>query len=530
MLVKDQIADSGDALARYCDAILPAFDKQQDIARLYSELFRGRLGDDVNPGIELKLLIEQVLQLCANQGAHLVRLLTRIVRARAARPDLVHALAPELGLLPVLEFADLLAGGGCPDAIRENAAQLFAAANTQCKRYHVTGREAWIDVLVSLEERPPGGRVRPLLLDYLEHVQSAWSAISAGAARPLARRIDALREAHGIAATDESGSPATTQEWRVVEAPDRCALPIALLAGKHAPVLATEAGEWFAIEANDELTALDPTGPFAAATVDATGVVTVACWDGSIKQLRSKTAWEPPLLVASPIALAATPRGVVAGNASGRLMVVPRGRSPVKELIATAPVVELAASDSTLVVLDASGLLAMTSWPVRGDAGLVPIDTAAVGRPFALCPGITSSTLIAICEGGIAIVDGGELSAVVAQSDVRTVVAFRGADRACVVTDAGQAWIADGSLVRVSAIQLAGVTIEGAAPWFDGHVLAWTTDGDLLAVAVDGSLRRLAEGDVVLAAQNPEQATDYIAVHWTTGHGARVSRGRAVWS
>lgn len=521
MLVKDQIDDGGDAIGRYRDAILPAFN-EQDIVRLYSELFRGRLADDVNPGIELKLLIEQVLRLCANQGAHLVRLLTRIVRVRAARPDLVHALAPELGLKPVIEFADLLAAG-CPDSIREDVAQLFEAARTQCKRYHVTGPEAWIDVLVSLEERPPGGRARPLLLDYLEHVQSAWSAISPGAARPMARRIDALREAHGIAAADE-------QEWRVVEAPDRCALPIALLAGKHGPVLATEAGEWFAIEANGELTALDPTRPFAAAIVDTTGVVTVACWDGSIKQLRSKTAWEPPLLVASPIALAATDRGVVAGNASGRLTLVPRGRSPVKELVTTAPIVELAASDTALVVLDASGLLTTTSWPIRSEAGLVPIDTAAVGRPFALSPGITSSTLIAICESGIAIVDGSELSAVVAQPAVRTVVAFRGVDRACVVTDTGEALIVDGSLVRVAAIQLAGVAIEGAAPWFDGHVLAWTTDGDLLAVAVDGSVRRLAEGDVVLAAQNPEQATDYIAVHWTTGDRARVSRGRAVWS
>jgi hypothetical protein len=553
MFVTEDVDVLGGALVRYRDAIVGAFDLQ-DLEELYSDLFGVSLDHEVHVGADRPTLVKQLLDSCANQGAPLARLLTRIVRVRAARRELVDRLAPALNLSPVVELADLLVTRGCPERLREPAAGAFAAAaGVERRSYHTTGRAAWIDVLVWLEELGGGGHARPPLLDYLERVERAWRSTAAAGAAVLAARLDQLRADHGIAARadDPPGRPrngapgapdAGTAPCAAEPAPPQpaaapgatCALPIALVAARHAPVLGTDAGEWFAIGADGQLAALPATGPFSAVLVDASGIATVACWDASIKQLRG-TAWTEHLVAAPPVALALSEHGVVAGDAAGAVaLAFPAARFPVAELAATASVLELGVAGAALVVLDSSGLLATAQWPGGTTAGLAPIDTAALGRPFALCPGIRAATLIAIGERGIAVVDGAQLGRVVVAPGIREVTAFRGHDRACVVTDTGTGWIVDGTLARVTSLRglggPAGAGIAGTAAGPDGSVLAWTTDGDLHSVGPDGSVRRLLKGDVVLAAAEPGEPAGYIAVHWTPDGGPRVSRGRAAWS
>lgn len=338
--------------------------------------------------------------------------------------------------------------------------------------------------------------------------------------------------------TRSTRSPVDAKRARSFHAPPnspkpavaRCALPNMLLAAKQGPVVGTDAGEWFAIEANGAVVPLPATGPFSAALVDASGIVTVACWESSIKQLRG-AHWVEHMAVAPPLALVLAELGVVVGDALGGFSIVDAGSwFPVPDLAATAPILDLGVIGTSLAVVDASGRLAITRLPGRDQVDLATLDTGALGRPFALCPGIRAATLIAIGERGIGIVDGATLGSVVAEASVRAVAAFRGHDRACVVTDAGTAWIVDAALARVARIRLAGAGIEGLATGGDGTVLAWTTDGDLHSIGPDGAVRRMVEGDVVLAAPDPDDAAGYLAVHWTAERGLRVSRGRTTWT
>lgn len=550
MFVTDHVIDSGDAIGRYRDVILPAFDAPA-IEQLYSDLFAVPLAHDVNEDADLSDLIQQILQNCANQGAHLPRLLARIVRVRAARRDLVEKLAPVLNLQPVLELADLLFRRGCPDALRDQTARGFEATDTHRKAYHLRGREAWIDVLVWLEEQSEGGHPRPPLLDYLERIARAWRVSNPADAAALDELLEAHRATHHVPPPADDEAPPRTppgrrdsrdrtrgkapsrtaaEPARPLAPAARCALPIALLPANHATVVATDAGEWFTIEADGGLVPLPATGPFAAAIVDSSGIVTLACWKSSIKQLRG-TAWEEHVVASPPTALALTERGVVAGDVAGSLTLVSLGsRIRGGELATTAPVLELGVAGVSLALIDSLGLLATTSWPLRGAAALAPIDTAELGRPLALRPGVRAATLVAIGERGIGVIDGASLTSVAAAPAVRTVTAFRGHDRACVVTDRGAAWIVDASLARVAPIRIHGAGIEGTAAGPDGNILAWTTDGDLHSIGPDGSVRRLIDGGVVLAAPDRDDASGYIAIHWTAATGPRVSRGRTAWT
>lgn len=310
----------------------------------------------------------------------------------------------------------------------------------------------------------------------------------------------------------------------------RCALPSVVLAAKQGPVLGTDAGEWFAIDAGGATVPLPPTGPFSAALVDSSGIATVACWESSIKQLRG-ARWVEHMAVAPPLTLAVSELGVMVGDTSGGFSIVdPASWSPVLDIAMTAPVLDVRIAGASLAVVDASGRLAVTPWPPRDPFALATLDTTELGRPFALCPGPRPGTLVAIGKLGIGIIDGNALASVVAEASVRTVATFRGRDRACVLTDAGTAWIADVTLARIAGVRLAGAGIEGLAAAGDGSVLAWTADGDLHSIDPDGGVRRLVEGDVVLAAADPDDRAGYLAVHWAADRELRVSRGRTTWT
>jgi hypothetical protein len=307
------------------------------------------------------------------------------------------------------------------------------------------------------------------------------------------------------------------------------ARPSALLAGSRALVLGTDLGEWRTIGAGGELRPLPATGPVGAAVVDGAGIVTVSCWEASIKQLR-RDGWAEIMLDAAALALAVSPHGVIAGDAAGGLTLVPEGsRAPVHELVTKTPIVELHAAGDSLVVLDALGALSTTTWP-KGAAELVPIDPRALGRPHTLVPGPHAAATVVVGDRGLGLLDATGLTGVVIEPFVRAVTWFPGTDRACVVTDAGAAWIVDGTLARVARIRIAEACVEGCAAMPDGCLLAWTADGDLYAIEPTGAARRLEEGDVVLAAPDPGEAAGYVALHWTASGGVRLSMGRTAWS
>jgi len=533
MFVTDSVADSGGALPRYRDVLSPVFEKR-DLENLYLELFGDQLAKEVNWYTDVHSVLDQVLQTCKNHGAHLTQLLVRVLRMRAANRAVVEQLAAVLKLTPVIEIADLLVSTGCPEDLRATVAHTLTPATAHRKPYHHTGRAGWVDFLVWLEELPEGGRPRPPLLDCLERIELAWRATGDGNAEALSERLAELRGGRGVAPPQVHGAGRGDDEpSRAAGSPATgamaCAQPIALLAGKQAPVLGTETGEWFLIEPDDALVPLSGTGPFAAVISDAASVITVGCWDGSIKQLRGRTWTERTLLDTPAVALANSARGVVAGDASGGLSIVVTGPRPATtSMTAAAPIVELGTADGMLAVLDSSGSLAVTHWPVRAD-GLAPVAAEPLGRPFALYPGVRVATLIAVGSHGLGVIEGDRLTAIVAEPGVRAVIAFRDHDRACVVTNGGTAWIVDGSLARVARLRIGSAGIEGAAAGGDGNLLAWTTDGDLLSVRPDGAVRRLIEGDVVLAAPDPDGIGGYLAVRWTAEGGPRVARGEATW-
>src|SRR5215468_40107 len=112
MFLKDAIPDSGDAIARYREWIVRAFDAA-DFGRLYSDLFGHPISLVVHDRMSLMDLIHETLMDCARQGRPLVQLLARALRWRASRPQLVGPLAQALGLVPLVEVADLLVHHGC---------------------------------------------------------------------------------------------------------------------------------------------------------------------------------------------------------------------------------------------------------------------------------------------------------------------------------------------------------------------------------------------------------------------------------
>ncbi|MCX5745930.1 MAG: hypothetical protein NT062_25920 [Proteobacteria bacterium] len=314
------------------------------------------------------------------------------------------------------------------------------------------------------------------------------------------------------------------------------AVPVTILAKPGACVIGSETGEWAVADRGDRITPLPATGPFGAAVLDTAGSLIVSCWAPVVQQLRAGArTWEPIELGATPLALVATPRGVISGDATGGLAIVPTSsRISVQELTAAEPVVELCSTDDGLAILGASGALEVTGWPFRATetspyrdgAQLARVDTAAIGRPYGLFPGVREGSAIVAGRRGIAALAGNALAyVVVGELEVRGVVRFAGADRACLFTDGGEAWILDPSLARVTRVRT--VDIAGASAMPDGTVLIWTHHGDLALLASDGAVRGLAGRDVVGAAPDPDRASGYLAVHWTATDGVSLSRGGA---
>jgi hypothetical protein len=190
VFLKDAVPDDGRALAQYRAWLSPALDGAS-LARLHADLFGHPLQHDVDVAGSFQDVLHRTLESCAQRGRPLVQLLTRAVRARADRKEIVEQLTTVLGLAPVIEIAGLLARHGCPETLCGEMAQAMATDRDAPYLGHGhSGRAAWIDALVWLEELPAAARPPPPLLDYLERLTTAWSASHDSIPAEIARWLD----------------------------------------------------------------------------------------------------------------------------------------------------------------------------------------------------------------------------------------------------------------------------------------------------------------------------------------------------
>ena len=309
-------------------------------------------------------------------------------------------------------------------------------------------------------------------------------------------------------------------------------IPVAAFAIRGSLVIGTDAGEWSMLDAGEQLVPLPATGPVSAVVEDATGTLTVACWEPRLEQLNDPSrAWSEIALAAPAVALAATPRGLVIADTSGGLSLLGGdAHVPVHELTSPEPVVALQPMDQGLVVLAASGAVEVTPWPGQ-DGPLTPISTASIGRAHALFPGIRRGTVLVAGARGLGVLEQKRLVAVTTDLGDRIsgAAVFAEHGRAFVYADDGEAWIVDDGLGRPARVRLGDVEVAGCVPGADGTVLAWTTDGALYVIGYDGASWRIADGGVVLAAPEIDRIGT-IAIHWTPQGGARVTRGHVAWN
>ena len=309
-------------------------------------------------------------------------------------------------------------------------------------------------------------------------------------------------------------------------------IPVAAFAIRGALVIGTDAGEWSTLGAGEQLEPLPATGPVSAVVEDATGTLTVACWEPKLEQLNDPSrGWSEIALAAPAVALAATPRGLVIADTGGGLSLL-EGASqvPVLALAAPEPIVALQPMEHGLVVLAASGAVEVTTWPDQ-DGPLAPVSTASIGRAHALFPGMRRGTVLVAGARGLGVLEQKRLVSVTTDLDDRISGAAVFADhgRAFVYTDNGEAWIVDEALGRPARVRLGGAEVAGCVPGADGTVLAWTTEGVLYVIGHEGASWCVADGGVVLAA--PELGrSGTIAIHWTQQGGARVTRGHVAWN
>src|SRR5262252_366763 len=189
VFLKDAVPDDGRALAQYRAWLSSALDGAS-LGRLHADLFGRPLQHDVDVAGSFQDVLHRTLESCAQRGRPLVQLLTRAVRARADRKEIVEQLAAVLGLAPVIEIAGLLARHGCPETLCGEMAQAIAIDQDASYLGHGhSGRAAWVDALVWLEELPTAARPPPLL-EYLERLTTAWSASHGGIPAEIARWLD----------------------------------------------------------------------------------------------------------------------------------------------------------------------------------------------------------------------------------------------------------------------------------------------------------------------------------------------------
>jgi hypothetical protein len=304
-------------------------------------------------------------------------------------------------------------------------------------------------------------------------------------------------------------------------------VPVVAFAVNGTLVVGSDEGEWGSL-AGSAVTELPSTGQISACVQDVSGVVTAACWEPRLEQLRDG-AWTSIALSAPALALAATDHGLVLADTSGGIArLAGASHVPMQELTSHEPIVELVGCGGGIAALSMSGTVSVAPWPAT-DGPLVPVATHAIGRVHAIWPGIRPGTVLVAGATGLGVLEHRRLVAVATDFGEPIAGATVVHGRALIWGDRGGAWIIDERLARVARVRPGASVLVGATAIGD-RALGWTTDGALYAF--DGSAEggtRLAFGDIVLAVPDVDKVS-VIAVRWTPHGGTRATREVIGWN
>jgi hypothetical protein len=314
--------------------------------------------------------------------------------------------------------------------------------------------------------------------------------------------------------------------------------PVLARSARDGTLLLTDSGICFRIE-RGEATALRPLPDLdgcSAVAVDAAGNLFVGLYDGMIATPRDDE-WAYRAADAPVLSLAATPRGLAVGDASGSISVRDPSGRPMATVAAGEPIVDLAASDDGLIALGARGSLWRLRWSDGDSLALATVPpNEALGRPVALFDtgdparvGVFSAERVAILGRG----GRGPTVGVRRFPDGINAVSPFGRDPGetenpplGLLTDAGRLWCVESDLKRVAPVALpdeAGGFV-GLAPGPGGGLLAWTSPGCLLAVDRERKARTLVAVDVALAYVDPDRPDRVAVVQWRPDSGLTFRR------
>jgi hypothetical protein len=314
--------------------------------------------------------------------------------------------------------------------------------------------------------------------------------------------------------------------------------PVLARSARGWTLLLTDSGICFRIDRGETL-ALRPLPDLdgsSAVAVDPEGNLFVGFYDGMIATPRDDE-WAYRAADAPVLSLAATPRGLALGDASGSITFRDPAGQPIASAAAGEPVVDLVASDEGVVALGARGSLWRLRWVDGGNLSLAPVPpNEALGRPVALFDSGDSSRVGVFSAERVALLGRGVRGPMVGvrrfPEGINRVAAFGRDAREAespplgLLTDAGRLWFVDSDLKTVALVVLSDDAGEvmGLAPGPNGGLLAWTAGGTLVAIGRDRRARTLAGDDVALAYTDPDRLDRVTVVHWRQGSGVKVRR------
>jgi hypothetical protein len=273
--------------------------------------------------------------------------------------------------------------------------------------------------------------------------------------------------------------------------------PAWLVAGAGVVFAGSSAGEWRLRTGPAEPTPAAVSGPVSAVLIDGDGDgprLLVAAYRGAVWALGASGRWrhlhgEPA--AAAVLCLTRTNRGVVAGDAAGRVRALVAEGVPAWQL--GAPVLALAAQGDQLLALLRGGEL----WLGGAAPRRVARELGRVHGIVALAEGF-----VAWSDDGLALLDGGDgqiRARHALDCAVRRVLVVPGG--LVIVGERGELFSIDDGLEGALAVALPGGGEVAGGCAASGGFVAWTRAGALFAFAGLGhDVRDLGGAEVTLAA------------------------------
>jgi hypothetical protein len=292
-----------------------------------------------------------------------------------------------------------------------------------------------------------------------------------------------------------------------------------LFAARNGAFAIDDVGRVHTFDAQGAITASIDVGPIAdAALHDGGASLAVAAYGKGITAIQS--AASRAVSHAFPVlACAGTPDGLVVGDQAGEvtLLVPELGAAQAAPLPLRAPILSIASSGTTLAVLTADGEVLTGAWPRHGT--LTSVRGLRAKRPY---------QLVASGRGGLAVLDRERVHAIRGDEVVHAsrdfaegILAYDTTpEGGWLLTDSFKLHHLDASLRASPALTLGALGRARGLAAANERAAVWTTRGELLLVAKDGSSRALAS-EGVLAAAIDSRTGDLVAVHGTRGLALR---------